>query len=144
MRLAVLLAVSVAASGCLAHTARERRQKGAVALAAGAALVFGGVLLAEEGAANENLLVAMPEAIGGSLMVIGGVGAAAVGSFNLLTGFGSDQPVTEHAPPPLDTTADRAAACATWRSNRRSEHDPARQAALDAARPAHCRAGAWR
>lgn len=54
MRLAVLLAVSVTASGCLAHTARERRQKGGVVLATGAAMVAGGVLLCQYGHRQEN------------------------------------------------------------------------------------------
>jgi len=138
MRLAVLFAIAATGSGCLGHTARERRESGGVALAAGAAMVVGGVLLARESQRQEGF-DGLPEALGADVLFLAGVPTAAIGGFNVLSSFGPDQVVTEDRPLPLEAAEQRDAACATWQSNRDQERDPARRAALDAARPAHCR-----
>jgi hypothetical protein len=90
------------------------------------------------GEQEEDLLLALPEVFAGGMIATAGSGFVAVGGFNVLSSF-DGAPVSDRPVPPSDSTEQRMAACATWRSNRDAEHEPARIAALDAARPAHCR-----
>ncbi len=147
MRLAVLLALSITASGCLGSTSSERRNRGLACVAGGVAVaVLGGYIVSESSGPDDGLET-LPQGLAGTALIGVGLTTVGFGGANLVSALAMSVerspagPVErqEVTPPPPET--DRTA-CVTWRANRDQERDPARRAALDAARPAHCRVAA--
>lgn len=146
MRLAVLLVLTVTASGCLSATATasERRKRGVACVAAGAAVtVLGGYLMADAMDSNEGL-DGLEQGLAGNALLAAGLGTMGFGAVSIFSAFVMDlkprevAPVEQQVVTPPPPEADRTA-CVTWQANRDQERDPTRRAALDAAGPAHCR-----